>query len=71
MHNHLKFRKVCAWWVPRELKGRAKINRMGLSLQHLLRYADEGEDMLNRIVTRTGDESLIHLFPRIMQTQCF
>jgi hypothetical protein len=32
---------------------------MGLSLQHLiLRYADEGEDMLNRIVTK--DESWLH-----------
>jgi hypothetical protein len=37
---------------------REKINRMDLSLQHLLRYADEGEDMLNRIVT--GDESWVH-----------
>jgi hypothetical protein len=34
------------------------MNRMGLSLQHLLRYADEGEDMLNRIVTE--DESWVH-----------
>jgi hypothetical protein len=33
---------------------------MGLSLQHLLRYADEGGDMLNRIVT--GDESWMHLY---------
>jgi hypothetical protein len=31
---------------------------MGLSLQHLLRYADEGEEMLNGIVT--GDESRVH-----------
>jgi hypothetical protein len=31
---------------------------MGLSLQHLLRYADEGEDMLNGI--GTGDESWLH-----------
>jgi hypothetical protein len=30
------------------------MNRMGLSMQHLLRYADEGEDMLNRIVTGTN-----------------
>jgi hypothetical protein len=52
MHDHLKFRKVSAWWVLRELK-----NRMGLSLQHLLRYAD-GEHMLNKIVT--GDESWVH-----------
>jgi hypothetical protein len=34
------------------------MNQMGLSLQHLLRYSDEGEDMLNRIVT--GDESWMH-----------
>jgi hypothetical protein len=31
---------------------------MGLSLQHLLWYADEGEDMLNRTVT--GDDSSVH-----------
>jgi hypothetical protein len=49
----LKFRKMCARWVPRELKDLEEINRMGLSLRHLLRHADEG-DMLNRIVT--GDE---------------
>jgi hypothetical protein len=57
MHDHLKFRKVCARWVHRELKDREKTKRMGLSLQRLLRYAD-GEDMLNRIVT--GDESWLH-----------
>jgi hypothetical protein len=41
-------------------EGSRKMNRMGLSLQHLLvlRYADEGEDMLNRIVTE--DESWVH-----------
>jgi hypothetical protein len=38
--------------VPRELKDREKIkNQMGLSLQQLLRYDDEAEYMLNRIVT--------------------
>jgi hypothetical protein len=34
------------------------MNRRGLSLQHLLCYAEEGEDPLNRIVT--GDESCVH-----------
>jgi hypothetical protein len=34
------------------------MNGMDLSLEHLLRYADEGEDMFNRIVT--GDESWLH-----------
>jgi hypothetical protein len=52
-----KFRKVCAWLVPRELKDWGKKNWIGLSLQHLLQYADEGEDTLNRIVT--GDESWV------------
>jgi hypothetical protein len=42
--------------VPRGLKAREKLNQMGLSLQHLLWHADEGEDMLNRTVT--GDENL-------------
>jgi hypothetical protein len=31
---------------------------MGLCLQHLIQYADEGEDLLNRIVT--GNESRVH-----------
>jgi hypothetical protein len=44
--------------VPRELKDREKINQMGLSLQHLLWYADEGEDIHNRIVA--GDKSWVH-----------
>jgi hypothetical protein len=44
--------------VPRELKDQEKINRMGLSLQHLLWYADEGEDKLTRTVTE--DESWAH-----------
>jgi hypothetical protein len=58
MHDRLKFREVCARWVPRQLKDRRdKMNRMCLSLKHLLRYADDGEDMLNRIAT--GDESWV------------
>jgi hypothetical protein len=55
MHNHLKFRKVCARWVLAELKRQEKMNRMGLTFQHFLWYADEGEDVCNRIVT--GGES--------------
>jgi hypothetical protein len=26
MHEHLKFQKMCTWWVSRELKDREKIN---------------------------------------------
>jgi hypothetical protein len=32
MHDRSKFRKVCAWWVPRELKDRKKVNRIGPSV---------------------------------------
>jgi hypothetical protein len=39
-------------------EGSRKMNQMCLSLQHLLRYADEGEDTLNRIDTE--DESCVH-----------
>jgi hypothetical protein len=34
------------------------MDQMGLSLQHILRYVDLGEDMLNRVVT--GDKSCVH-----------
>jgi hypothetical protein len=44
--------------VPRELKDQVKINQMDLSVQHLLQYADEGEDALNKIVTE--DKSWVH-----------
>jgi hypothetical protein len=34
------------------------MNRLGLFLQHLLQYKDEGEDMVNRIVA--GVKSWMH-----------
>jgi histone-lysine N-methyltransferase SETMAR len=44
--------------MSREITDGEKMNRMGLSLQHFLRYADDGDDRLNRIIT--GDESSVH-----------
>jgi hypothetical protein len=38
------------------------MNRMGLPLQQLLRYADEDTTILNRIVT--GNKSLVHHYQR-------
>jgi hypothetical protein len=59
MYDHLNFRSVLVRWMPRKVKDREEMkNRMGLSLQHLLRYADGGEDMLNGIAT--WDESWVH-----------
>jgi hypothetical protein len=60
MHDGLKFRKVCTRWVPREQKDRETNERMSLSLQHLLRYADEGEDTSILKIIFTGDESWVH-----------
>jgi hypothetical protein len=43
--------------MPREWKDREEMNQIGLYLQHLLWYVNEGEDMLNGIIT--GDESCV------------
>jgi hypothetical protein len=60
MHDSWMFRKMCARRVPKEVKDREKINRLGLSLQPLVRYTDGGEEtsMLNMIVA--GDELWVH-----------
>jgi hypothetical protein len=49
VHGWVK--KMFSMWVPRQLTDEHKMNRFGLFLQHLCRYADEGEDVLNRIIT--------------------
>ncbi|XP_023710290.1 uncharacterized protein LOC111866029 [Cryptotermes secundus] len=59
MRDRLKFRELCAGSVPRELKDRGKINQMGLSLQRLLRYADEDDTSLLNM-TDTEEEPWVH-----------
>jgi hypothetical protein len=54
MHGHLKFWKVCIRWVPRELKNQEKMNRIVLSLQHLLWYANEGKICLTGFLLGTN-----------------
>lgn len=58
VQDNLKFRKVSARWVPRQLKPEQQAIRMTTSLDNLQRYNDEGEAMLERIVT--GDETWVH-----------
>ncbi|KAH7937966.1 hypothetical protein HPB49_018348 [Dermacentor silvarum] len=50
----LRYGKVCAQWVPKQLTDQHKELRMGLALRHLFRY-HEDPAFLERIVT--GDES--------------
>ena len=58
VRKDLKFRKVSARWVPKQLKPEQQAMRMMTSLDNLQRYKTEGEAMLNRIVT--GDETWVH-----------
>jgi hypothetical protein len=51
MLDLLKLWKACTQRVPTELNDCEKVKQMGLSLQHILQYAYEGEDRPNRIVT--------------------
>ena len=51
----LGYRKLCARWVPKMLTEDHKTKRMGFALHFLTRYAQEGDDFLDSIVT--GDET--------------
>ncbi|GFR19426.1 histone-lysine N-methyltransferase SETMAR [Trichonephila clavata] len=56
IHDILRYRKVSARWVPRQLTSTHQEQRMAVSLEHLVRYHEYGNDFLFRIVT--GDETL-------------
>ena len=58
IHDSLKFSKVCARWVPKELAEERKRKRLDICSQHLARYREEGGKYLQQIVT--GDETWIH-----------
>ncbi|GFT76564.1 HTH_48 domain-containing protein [Trichonephila clavipes] len=53
----LKFRKLCAHWVPRLLTEEHKLKKMACALDFLDRYHKEGDQFLERIVT--GDETWV------------
>ena len=48
----LGYRKLCAQWVPKILR---ETKRMGSELEFLTRYAQEGDEFLDSIMT--GDET--------------
>ncbi|GFW91480.1 uncharacterized protein TNCV_3376441 [Trichonephila clavipes] len=51
----LNFKKWCSRWVPRLLTAEHKEKRFAISFDFLIRYEEEEDDMLSRIVT--GDET--------------
>ncbi|GFR34070.1 histone-lysine N-methyltransferase SETMAR [Trichonephila clavata] len=60
IHDILRYRKVSARWVPRQLTSTHQEQRMAVSLEHLVRYHGDGNDFPFRIVT--GDETWLHHF---------
>ena len=58
----LKFRKLCARWIPRLLTEEHKLKRMVCVLDFLCRYQKEDNQFLEKIVTR--DETWVsHMTP--------
>ncbi|KFM63362.1 Histone-lysine N-methyltransferase SETMAR, partial [Stegodyphus mimosarum] len=51
IHDIFRYRKVSARWAPRQLTSTHKEQRMGVSLEHLMRYHEDCNDFLFRIVT--------------------
>lgn len=48
--RHLKMRRVAARWVPHHLSQEQITHRVDLAKNHLVRYENEGQQFLNRIV---------------------
>ena len=53
----LGYRKLCASWVPKILTDDHKAKRLGSALKFFTRYAQEGDEFLDSIVT--GDETWV------------
>lgn len=60
LHDVLDYRKMSARWVPRNLTLDHKSAIIGISLDHLMQYAREGNEFLFRIIT--GNETWVHHF---------
>ena len=58
IHDSLKFCKVCARWVPKELTEERKCKRLDVYSRHLACYREEGDNFLQQIVS--GGETWIH-----------
>ncbi|PNF39899.1 hypothetical protein B7P43_G00920 [Cryptotermes secundus] len=58
IHNRLRFHKVFARWVPKQLTVFHKQTHLDICQQHLDRYGNERDIILDRIIT--GNETWIH-----------
>jgi hypothetical protein len=63
----LGYRKLCAGWMPKMLTDNHKTKGMGSALKFLTRYAREGDEFVDPIVT--GDETWVfHHTPESKQS---
>ncbi len=60
VRKELKYRKVCAHWIPHSLSEQQKTARLQISPICLAHYRKEGNAFLDRIIT--GDETWCHQF---------
>ena len=51
IYDSLKLSKVCARWVPKELTEERKGKCLDVCSRHLVRYREEGDNLLQQIVT--------------------
>jgi len=58
--ENLGYRKLCACWVPKMLMDDHKTKRVGSTLKFLTRYAQEGDEFLDSIVT--GNETCFFFY---------
>jgi hypothetical protein len=64
--ENLGHRKLCSCWVPKILTDDHKTKQMGSMLKFLSRYAQEGDEFVDSIVTGDGTW-VFHLAPEWKQ----
>ena len=60
IHDELKFRKLCARWVPKRLTPEMKERRVDACQELLCQYEADGEAFLQSIIT--GDDCWVHFY---------
>ena len=58
--DELKFRKLCARWVPKMLTEEHKLKRQASALDFLTQYSEEGNNFLSHVVTKGQDIGVTH-----------
>lgn len=60
LHDSLQYRKAFKQWVPKLLTQEQKNYRMGVSMEHLMRYHEIGNHLLSWVIT--DDEAWCYHF---------